>query len=57
MPGLIADNPREVARSVAATVVGDDPVDVVDAMDGEPDLARARNAAAVAPFSSASGSV
>jgi hypothetical protein len=38
-------------------VVGDDTLDVVDAVAANQTFARARKAAAVAPFSSASGSV
>lgn len=52
-----ADDPGEVTGAVAGPVVGDDPVDVRDAVGREPDLGWARNAAAVAPFSSGRGSV
>ena len=55
--GSWPDDAGEVARAVAGAVVGHDAVDVAHSVGGEPDLARARNAAAVLPFSSSSGSV
>lgn len=38
MPGAVPDDAGEVAGAVASAIVGDDPVDVVDAVGGEPDL-------------------
>lgn len=38
MPGALPDDAGEVAGAVASAIVGDDPVDVVDAVGGEPDL-------------------
>jgi hypothetical protein len=38
VPGSVADDPGEVAGAVAGAVVGDDAVEVGDAVGGEPDL-------------------
>src|SRR5699024_5705565 len=38
MSRALADDPGEVTGAVAVPVVGDDPVDVCDAVSGEPDL-------------------
>jgi hypothetical protein len=38
VPGLVADDPGEVAGSVAGAVVGHDAVDLGDSVCGEPDL-------------------
>ncbi|WP_398928997.1 hypothetical protein [Streptomyces sp. Ag109_O5-1] len=38
MPGALPDDAGKVAGAVASAIVGDDPVDVVDAVGGEPDL-------------------
>lgn len=38
MSGALPDDAGEVAGAVASAIVGDDPVDVVDAVGGEPDL-------------------
>ncbi len=38
MPGALPDDAGEVAGAVASAFVGDDPVNAVDAVGGEPDL-------------------
>ena len=38
VPGPVADDPGEVPGAVAGAVVGDDPVEVGDAVRGEPHL-------------------
>lgn len=38
MPRDMADDPRKITGAVAGPIVGDDPVDVGDAVGGEPDL-------------------
>ncbi len=58
MSCALADDPREVAGSIADPVVGDDPVDVGDAVGDEPDLASGEERRSGSSlFSSVSGSV
>lgn len=57
VPGPLGDDPGGVAGSGAGPVVGDDPVDVGNAVGDDQTLARARNPATIVPFSSGSGSV